>query len=126
MRTNRSGSAGALGLLQTIILALLCTCTMAGTPGVIDPVSADPPPDAAARAGMEELRIDSHGAAVYGVFYRAAGARPHGTVVLLHGFPGFEQNEDLAQVLRREGWNALIFHYRGVWGSRVSTRSVTV
>jgi uncharacterized protein len=37
--------------------------------------------------------------------------------VLLHGFPGFEQNEDLAQVLRRAGWNALIFHYRGAWGS---------
>jgi acetyl esterase/lipase len=37
--------------------------------------------------------------------------------VLLHGLPGFEQNGDLAQTLRRSGWNVLIFHYRGAWGS---------
>jgi pimeloyl-ACP methyl ester carboxylesterase len=36
---------------------------------------------------------------------------------MLHGFPGYEQNEDLAQALRRGGYNVLIFHYRGAWGS---------
>jgi pimeloyl-ACP methyl ester carboxylesterase len=51
------------------------------------------------------------------VFYRAAGADPHPTVLLLHGLPGFEQNGDLAQTIRRAGWNVLIFHYRGSWGS---------
>ena len=49
-------------------------------------------------------------------FYLAAGAGPHGTVLLLHGLPGYEQNIDLAQSIRRAGWNVLIFHYRGTWG----------
>jgi pimeloyl-ACP methyl ester carboxylesterase len=51
------------------------------------------------------------------VFYQAAGEGAHPTVVLLHGFAGFEQNADLAQAARRAGFNTLIFHYRGSWGS---------
>ena len=39
------------------------------------------------------------------------------TVVLLHGLPGNEQNLDLAQAIRRAGWNVLTLHYRGAWGS---------
>jgi len=35
----------------------------------------------------------------------------------LHGFPGNEQNLDLAQAIRRAGWNVLTMHYRGSWGS---------
>lgn len=106
------------GSLRALLLGMLCSFVLAGRPAAAGPVGADPAPDASARAGMEELTIDSHGAALYGVFYRAAGTGPHGTVVLLHGFPGFEQNEDLAQVLRRAGWNAVLFHYRGAWGSQ--------
>ncbi len=49
--------------------------------------------------------------------YQAAGPGPHGTVVLLHGLPGYEINGDLAQSIRRAGWNVLIFNYRGTWGS---------
>jgi pimeloyl-ACP methyl ester carboxylesterase len=52
-----------------------------------------------------------------GIFLLAAGTEPHGTVILLHGFPGYEQNMDLAQALRRDGWNVLAMHYRGAWGS---------
>jgi hypothetical protein len=37
--------------------------------------------------------------------------------LLLHGCPGLQQNGDLAVALRDRGWNALIFHYRGSWGS---------
>ncbi len=51
------------------------------------------------------------------LMYEAAGAGPHGTVVLLHGFPGNEKNLDLAQAIRRAGWNVLYFDYRGSWGS---------
>jgi uncharacterized protein len=86
----------------------------ASIPGAI---SSDPPRDAQRPAAMYELSIPSHGAMLYGVFYRASGAAPHPTAVLLHGLPGFEQNGDLAQAVRRAGWNALIFHYRGAWGS---------
>src|SRR5664280_1576898 len=45
------------------------------------------------------------------------GAGPHGTVLLLHGLPGYESNVDLAQSIRRAGWNVLLFHYRGTWGT---------
>ena len=38
-------------------------------------------------------------------------------VILCHGFPGQEQNIDLAQALRRAGFIAIYFWYRGVWGS---------
>jgi pimeloyl-ACP methyl ester carboxylesterase len=38
-------------------------------------------------------------------------------VVLLHGFPGNERNLDLAQDIRRAGWDVLYFDYRGSWGS---------
>ncbi|NMM64190.1 alpha/beta fold hydrolase [Clostridium sp. P21] len=52
-----------------------------------------------------------------GSMYIAQGKGPHPTINLLHGFPGYEQNIDLAQVLRRIGYNVLIFHYRGSWGN---------
>lgn len=52
-----------------------------------------------------------------GILYIAQGPEPHPTVVLLHGFPGNERNLDLAQAIRRAGWNVLAFHYRGAWGS---------
>jgi pimeloyl-ACP methyl ester carboxylesterase len=80
-------------------------------------ITTDPPRDAAHPAAMYQLSIPSHDAILYGVFYRASGGESHPTAVLLHGLPGFEQNEDLAQTIRRSGWNALIFHYRGAWGS---------
>ena len=36
-------------------------------------------------------------------------------MLLLHGLPGNEQNIDLAQTVRRAGWNVLTIHYRGSW-----------
>jgi pimeloyl-ACP methyl ester carboxylesterase len=86
-------------------------------PAIDAAITTDPPRDAAHPAGMYQLAIESHEATVFGVFYRASGGDPHPTVLLLHGLPGFEQNGDLAQTLRRSGWNVLIFHYRGSWGS---------
>jgi dienelactone hydrolase len=82
-----------------------------------DPVAEDPPPDARHPASMVQLSFDSHGSRLNGVLYRPAGSGPHPGVIVLHGFPGYERNLDLAQVYRRAGWNALIFHYRGAWGS---------
>jgi pimeloyl-ACP methyl ester carboxylesterase len=72
---------------------------------------------ASAKASMESIQIPSHGASMNGLVYVAAGAEPHPVVVLLHGFPGNEQNLDLAQEIRRAGWDVLFFHYRGSWGS---------
>ena len=69
------------------------------------------------RASMEPVQVPSHGALLNGIVYVADGAEPHPVVVLLHGFPGNEQNLDLAQDIRRAGWDVLFFHYRGSWGS---------
>jgi len=76
-----------------------------------DPITVDPnfPPD------MHSLFIEDR---LLGLIYLADGEGPHKTVLLLHGFPGNEKNFDLAHALRRGGYNVLIFHYSGSWGSR--------
>ena len=66
---------------------------------------------------MESIIIDSHGSKLNGLIYIAPGSGPHPTAILLHGFPGNERNLDLAQAIRRAGWNAVYFNYRGSWGS---------
>ena len=74
-------------------------------------------PKRADRAAMETLQIPSHGALMNALVYVAAGAGPHPAVILLHGFPGNERNLDLAQDMRRAGWDVLYFNYRGSWGT---------
>jgi len=66
---------------------------------------------------MQSFQLPSHGALLNAFVYIASGATPHPTVILLHGFPGNERNLDLAQSIRRAGWNVLYFDYRGSWGS---------
>jgi uncharacterized protein len=105
-------------LIVALLSVLATRATAVPLPTPVDAaITADPARDATHPAAMYQLTIPSHDASMFGVFYRAAGGDSHPTVVLLHGLPGFEQNGDLAQVIRRAGWNVLIFHYRGAWGS---------
>jgi len=83
----------------------------------IDLLATDTADNPRQPASMHGVVLPSHGAALNGVVYRATGAGPHPTALFLHGFPGNELNLDLAQALRRGGWNILWFHYRGSWGS---------
>ena len=76
-------------------------------------VVADPPVDAKFPAALAGITIPSHGVEMDATLYLASAPGPHGTVLLLHGLPGYESNFDLAQSIRRAGWNVLIFHYRG-------------
>jgi len=69
------------------------------------------------KASMETMQIPSDGSLMNALVYVAAGAGPHPAVILLHGFPGNERNLDLAQDMRRAGWDVLYFNYRGSWGS---------
>lgn len=71
-------------------------------------------------ATLMPLTFESHGQQLVGRILVAQGAGPHPTVLLLHGFPGDEQNGDLAHIFRRAGWNVMTFHYRGAWGSQGS------
>ncbi len=68
-------------------------------------------------ASLALVRYASGGEDVYARMFTAAGAGPHPTLLLLHGFPGTELNFDLAHAARRHGWNILLPHYRGTWGS---------
>jgi uncharacterized protein len=76
-----------------------------------DGTETDVPP-----ASTRQMTIPSHGSMLLGVFYLAAGGNLHPTALVLHGFPGFEQNLDIAQTLRANGWDVLAMHYRGSWG----------
>ena len=80
-------------------------------------VTTDPSPTKEFPPTMDSPDIVSHGSRLNAIIYLAAGSGPHGTVLLMHGFPGNEQNLDLAYTIRRAGWNVLFPHYRGSWGS---------
>ena len=67
--------------------------------------------------GLDGIITTHSGSKLLGVLYRAGGAGLRPTALLLHGIPGLEQNTDIAYALRDAGWNTLIFHYRGCWGS---------
>ena len=102
-----------------ILLALTATLHAQSVPGAI---YTDPPVDAAHPAAMTVLHIPTHGALINGIVYSPPGAGLHPTIVICHGLPGNEKNLDLAQALRRAGWNAVTFNYRGSWGSPGSYR----
>lgn len=74
-------------------------------------------PEAATKASMQTMQIPSHGSLLNALVYVAEGPGPHPVVILLHGFPGNERNLDLAQDVRRAGWDVLYFNYRGSWGT---------
>jgi pimeloyl-ACP methyl ester carboxylesterase len=101
------------------LLALVFIASAAGIAAQSVPAAiyTDPPADPAHPAAMIVLHIPSHGLLINGIVYSPSGAGPHPTVVLCHGLPGNEKNLDLAQALRRAGWNAVTFNYRGSWGS---------
>jgi pimeloyl-ACP methyl ester carboxylesterase len=85
-----------------------------GVLGTVLPVQAQSRENAAA---MVSFQLPSPGALLNAFVYVAAGPGPHPAVILLHGFPGNERNLDLAQDIRRAGWDVLYFNYRGSWGS---------
>jgi pimeloyl-ACP methyl ester carboxylesterase len=80
-------------------------------------IFTDPPADSKHPAAMTVLHIPSHGVLINGLVYSPPGAGAHPTLVICHGLPGNEKNLDLAQAVRRAGWNAVTFNYRGSWGS---------
>jgi len=94
---------------------LLCLAVLPAYAGGADGLLTKP--EGVAKASMESMQIPSHGSPMNALVYVAAGAGPHPVVILLHGFPGNERNLDLAQDMRRAGWDVLYFNYRGSWGT---------
>lgn len=99
------------------MLLSLAFASAARTPMVQDPALTDPAPDAEYPTTNKQLLVPSAGVGMNALFMLASGGEAKPTLVLLHGLPGNERNLDLAQAVRRSGWNVLTFTYRGAWGS---------
>jgi pimeloyl-ACP methyl ester carboxylesterase len=98
-------------VVKTLVAVAACVCS------AFVALSAETEGENTNRASMQTFQIPSHGQLLNALVYVAAGAGPHPAVILLHGFPGNERNLDLAQDMRRAGWDVLYFNYRGSWGS---------
>jgi pimeloyl-ACP methyl ester carboxylesterase len=103
-------------VLSFALYLLACSAAVCGQT-VPSAIYTDPPADVKHAATMTVLHIPSHGLLINSVVYAPAGAGLHPTIVICHGLPGNEKNLDLAQAVRRAGWNAVTFNYRGSWGS---------
>jgi predicted alpha/beta-fold hydrolase len=91
-------------------LALMSAGALAGSSLAAETsVLADPPRHATHHATNKQLLLPSGGVGLNALFFLAAGPDPKPTVILLHGLPGNERNLDLAQAIRRAGWNVLTF-----------------
>ena len=97
------------GYTLLLLIALL--------PALFARAETESTPDSEFPPAIAELTLESHGYRVPALIYLANGKGPHPTLVLLHGFPGNEKNLDVAQSLRRDGFNVFFFHYRGAWGA---------
>ena len=104
-------------LQRASIALVIATCLSTSALAAPASVTRDPPRDAAHPATNQQLLIRSAGSDMNALLFKAQGPGPKPTIILMHGLPGNERNLDLAQALRRVGWNVLTFTYRGAWGS---------
>ncbi len=106
---------------QTYVLtaAMLLTLVQVQAAGADLPsaVVSDPVRDPKFPAANQPLSIPSGDASMNGLLMQASGSASKPTLLLRHGLPGDEKNLDLAQAIRRSGWNVLTVNYRGNWGS---------
>ena len=100
-----------------VFIASLSLASTLGAQSAPKALYTDPPHDAKHPARMEVLHIPSGGVRINGVAFIATGPGTHPTFVFFHGLPGNEKGHDLAQAVRRAGWNAITLNYRGSWGS---------
>lgn len=110
---ERTVIRGTKALLLNVIALIAGAFGLAASDYFTDPVSVE----REHAPTMTELVIPYEGGVMTGLYYGAGGPGPKPTIILLHAFPGFEKNLDMAQALRRRGYNILFFHYRGTWGS---------
>jgi len=66
----------------------------------------------------KELIFTIKGDTVSGYAFIANDSTLKETIILVQGYPGNDNNFDLAQVLRRNGKNVIHFNHRGAWGSQ--------
>ncbi|MEL6923610.1 MAG: alpha/beta fold hydrolase [Bacteroidota bacterium] len=84
-----------------------------------DPVPTDATIDAnEAPAFNRELIINIAGDSIAAYALIAKNKTPKATVILIPGYPGNDNNFDLAQALRKNAYNVILFNHRGAWGSQ--------
>jgi pimeloyl-ACP methyl ester carboxylesterase len=105
------------------LFAFSLTAVAASAQSVPPAIYTDPPVDAAHPGGMTVLHIPSHGLLINGIVYTPAGAGPHRALVICHGLAGkMRRTSTWPRQVRRAGWNAVTFNYRGSWGSPANFR----
>ena len=104
-------------IVAMVAAAFSGSIASAKTPAIPAAIFTDPAPNKAHPARMTVVHIPSGGVKINGVAYLASGAGLHPTMIFFHGWPGNEKNLDLAQAVRRAGWNVVTLNYRGSWGS---------
>ena len=75
----------------------------------------------------EVFNFESHGSKLFGRVWVPARKSEDSlcpVVILFHGHPGSDRMMDLALFLRENGFAAITFSYRGVWGSQDRTSVV--
>jgi acetyl esterase/lipase len=73
--------------------------------------------DSTCAAGIKPLAIPSHGETLCGACFGSMDASPRGTVVLLHDLQEAGRDIAMAHSIRRGGFHAVTFRYRGAWGN---------
>jgi len=104
-------------IARALAASLLLSLTISLNAQTSKAIASDPAPDKDNPPTMQSFQIPSHGSQLNALMYIASGTGPHPVAILLHGFPGNEKNLDLAQAMRRAGWDVLYFNYRGSWGT---------
>src|SRR5882724_2289073 len=111
------------GLMILSFRAAVATLALVSLPAAVlaapvpSAIYTDPPHDTKFPASTAVLHIPTHGVAINGLAYLPPGPGTHPVLLICHGLPGNEKNLDLAQAVRRAGWVAVTFNYRGSWGS---------
>ncbi len=67
--------------------------------------------------GQTGIYFTNEGSKLLGTLFFACQGEARPTAIVMHGIPGIEKHYDLAHAMRDSGINAVIFHYRGCWGS---------
>jgi uncharacterized protein len=106
-----------LRLSALLMVAALHSAAAVAAQSVPAAVIVDPPVDTKSPARLEVIHVPTGGVEINGLVYVASGSAPHPAFVLFQGLPGNEKNLDLAQAVRRAGWDVVTVNFRGSWGS---------
>ena len=106
-------------LVQILVFISIC-CWLSCDPNVkVSTIATNQdstPKDS--KAFNRELIINIAEDTIVGYAFVASGEQVKETIILVAGYPGNDNNFDIAQAIRRSGKNVVHFNHRGAWGSQ--------